>query len=132
MGNSGNKIFAHIFANTCIHITTSIKLPIQLHNTVRSLFPDRAIRYAVYNLVLSAQAQNKPSFTGKVKQPGAFRNLAPTDLPVPYWNQKNAWLDSEIFPGKFSLIKFLTIRHFWQTDHRLIPLRSHNRDSTVP
>jgi hypothetical protein len=66
----------------------------------------------IYNLVLGAQAQNKPSFTGKVKQPGAFKSLTPTGLPVPYGNQKNAWLDSEIFRRQFSLIKFLNIRHF--------------------
>jgi hypothetical protein len=40
-------------------------------------------------------------------------------------------LDSEIFRRQFSLIKFLNIRHFWQTDHKLIPLRSHNRNSTL-
>ena len=89
MGNSDNKMFAHIFANTCIHTTTSIKLPILFHNTVCSLLPDIAILFAIYNLVLGAQAQNKPSFTGKVKQPGVFKNVAPTGLPVPYRNRKN-------------------------------------------
>ena len=102
MGNSGNKMFAHIFANTCIRITTSAKLPILFHNTVRSPLPDIAIRYAIYNLVLGAQAQNKPSFTGKVKQPGVFKNVAHTGLPVPYRNRKNAsWLESEVFRRQF-------------------------------
>jgi hypothetical protein len=29
------------------------------------------------------------------------KNLAPTALPVSYKNQKNAWMDSEIFQGSF-------------------------------
>lgn len=130
MGNSDNKMFAHIFANTCIRITTSIKLPILFHNTVRSLLPDIAIRYAIYNLVLGAQAQNNPSFTAKVKQPVTLKNVAPTALPVPYRNQKSAWLDSEIFRRQFFFIKFLIFRHSWQNDHKLIPLGSNNRDPT--
>jgi hypothetical protein len=102
VGYSGNKMFAHIFANTCIRITTSAKLTILFHNTVRSLLPDIAMRYAIYNLVLGALAQNKPSFTGKVKQPGVFKNVAHTGLPVPYRNRKNAsWLDLEIFRRHF-------------------------------
>jgi len=75
VGNSDNKMFAHIFANTCIPITTSIKLPILFHNTVRSLLPDIAIRYAIYNLVLGAQTQNKPSFTRKVKKKQELKKL---------------------------------------------------------
>jgi len=60
VGNSDNKMFAHIFANTCIRITTGIKLPVLFQKTVQSLLPDIAIWYAICNLVLGAQAQNKP------------------------------------------------------------------------
>jgi len=101
VGNSDNKIFAHTCANTCIRIATCIKLPIIFQNTVQSLLPDIAIRYAIYNLVPGAQAQNKPPFTGKIKQPGAFKNVAPTGLPVPYRNQKRCgWIQ------KFSDVSF--------------------------
>uniref|UniRef100_K7F690 HTH CENPB-type domain-containing protein n=1 Tax=Pelodiscus sinensis TaxID=13735 RepID=K7F690_PELSI len=40
-------------------------------------------------------------FIGKAKKPRAFKNLAPTALPVLYKNQRTAWMDSEIFRGCF-------------------------------
>jgi hypothetical protein len=43
----------------------------------------------------------KLAFIGRVRKPQAFTNLAPTVLPVSYKNQKNAWMDSEIFRGSF-------------------------------
>jgi hypothetical protein len=82
MGNSGNEMFDHILANMCTRITTSTKLPLQFHNAVESRVSDTAIRFAVYNFVLDAHAQNKGAFIGKVKQSAAFKNLAPTALLV--------------------------------------------------
>uniref|UniRef100_K7G469 HTH CENPB-type domain-containing protein n=1 Tax=Pelodiscus sinensis TaxID=13735 RepID=K7G469_PELSI len=41
------------------------------------------------------------TFIGKAKNPRAFKNIAPTALPVSYKNHRNAWMDSGISRGWF-------------------------------
>jgi hypothetical protein len=60
---------------------------------VQSRLPDIATRSATSNFVLPAQGPTKTRIYYKNQETRAFRNLAPTALPIPYMNHKDAGMD---------------------------------------
>lgn len=49
----------------------------------------------------TANLKMKLSMIGKAKKPRAFKNVSKNALPVKYYNQKNAWMSSDIFKEWF-------------------------------
>ena len=57
----------------------------------------------------------KPVMIGKYKEPRAFKNVNMEALPVHYVNQKNAWMDTDIFESWFHLQFVPTVKQHLQS-----------------
>jgi len=62
-------------------------------DTVEFRLSDIAKRRDTSNFVLRAQAQTKIHIYCKSQKTRAFKSLAPTALPIPYKNHKDAGMD---------------------------------------
>ena len=75
-----------------------------------SALSDVAILHAVYNFVLCVCVCTNVYWKGKKKK--SFKNLGPAAVPVPYKNQRIAWMDSEIVRVHFLKMNLRIVEHF--------------------
>jgi len=99
-------------------------------DTVEFRLSDIVTRRATSNFVLRAQAQTKTRIYCKSQKIRAFKNLAPTALPIPHKNHKDAGMDLEIFRSQFFDL-FPQYPTFSVIRPPIDPFKSNYRDSSV-
>jgi len=62
-------------------------------DTVQFRLSDTAARRATSNVLPPRKHQLQPAFITKAKKTRAFKNLAPSALPIPYKKHKDAGMD---------------------------------------